>query len=127
MGGGLLAPRPTPKLEDHPLSVVRDCIFNRLYSQLPSISGGRTYIRNPTTRHAVVTVDTLNISFLIYRFGNTVFSRIPRSLLLNAFQKLGCANYSRAHVGIVVFHYVTICLMEPKRSQCDAFEIVQCQ
>jgi hypothetical protein len=27
-GGGLLAPRPTPKLEDHPLSAVRDCLFN---------------------------------------------------------------------------------------------------
>jgi hypothetical protein len=26
-GGKLLAPRPTPKLEDHPLSAVRDCIF----------------------------------------------------------------------------------------------------
>jgi hypothetical protein len=24
---GLLAPRPTPKLEDHPLSAVRDCLF----------------------------------------------------------------------------------------------------
>jgi hypothetical protein len=24
----LLAPRPTPKLEDHPLSVVGDCIFS---------------------------------------------------------------------------------------------------
>jgi hypothetical protein len=24
----LLAPRPTPKLEDHPLSAVRDCLFN---------------------------------------------------------------------------------------------------
>jgi hypothetical protein len=27
-GGGLLAPRRTPKLEDHPLSAVRDCLFN---------------------------------------------------------------------------------------------------
>jgi hypothetical protein len=27
-GEELLAPRPTPKLEDHPLSVVRDCLFN---------------------------------------------------------------------------------------------------
>jgi hypothetical protein len=26
-GKELLAPRPTPKLEDHPLSAVRDCIF----------------------------------------------------------------------------------------------------
>jgi len=25
---GLLAPRPTPKLEDHPLSAVRNCLFN---------------------------------------------------------------------------------------------------
>jgi len=27
-GEGLSAPRPTPKLEDHPLSAVRDCLFN---------------------------------------------------------------------------------------------------
>jgi hypothetical protein len=26
-GEELLAPRPTPKLEDHPLSTVHDCIF----------------------------------------------------------------------------------------------------
>jgi hypothetical protein len=25
--GGLLAPRPTPKVEDHPLSAVRNCLF----------------------------------------------------------------------------------------------------
>ena len=27
-GEGLLAPRPTPKLEDHPSSAVRGCLFN---------------------------------------------------------------------------------------------------
>jgi hypothetical protein len=27
-GEELLAPRPTPKLEDHPMSAVRDCLFN---------------------------------------------------------------------------------------------------
>jgi hypothetical protein len=27
-GEELLAPRPTPKLEEHPLSAVRDCLFN---------------------------------------------------------------------------------------------------
>jgi hypothetical protein len=27
-GEELLVPRPTPKLEDHPLSSVRDCLFN---------------------------------------------------------------------------------------------------
>jgi hypothetical protein len=26
-GKELLAPRPTPKLEDHPFSAVRDCLF----------------------------------------------------------------------------------------------------
>jgi hypothetical protein len=27
----LLAPRPTPKLEDHPLSAVRDCLCQSLH------------------------------------------------------------------------------------------------
>jgi hypothetical protein len=27
-GEELIAPRPTPKLEDNPLSAVRDCLFN---------------------------------------------------------------------------------------------------
>jgi hypothetical protein len=30
-GEELLAPRPPPKLEDHPLSAVRDCLFNTKY------------------------------------------------------------------------------------------------
>jgi len=29
-GEELLKPRPTTKLEDHPLSAVRDCLFNTL-------------------------------------------------------------------------------------------------
>jgi hypothetical protein len=37
--GELLAPRPTPKLEDHTLSAIRDCYS--VYSQLPSKTGGR--------------------------------------------------------------------------------------
>jgi hypothetical protein len=50
---GMLAPRPTPKLEDHPLSAVRDCLFNILAATLNI--GGRSSIRNLRTRHAVVT------------------------------------------------------------------------
>jgi hypothetical protein len=38
-GEKLLAPRRTPKLEDHPLSTVRDCLFNvfadTLHIQMP--------------------------------------------------------------------------------------------
>ena len=49
----LLAPRPTSKLEDHPLSAVRDCLFNILLANL--YIGGRYSNRNLRTRHAVVT------------------------------------------------------------------------
>jgi hypothetical protein len=48
-GEELLAPRPTPKLEDHPLSDVRDCLFNIFEASLhncraspPSATWGRT-------------------------------------------------------------------------------------
>ena len=50
---GLLAARPTPKLEDHPLSAVHDCLFNLFAATLHI--GGRSSIRNLRTRHAVVT------------------------------------------------------------------------
>ena len=49
----LLAPRPTPKLEDHPLSTVRDCSFNIFAATLHI--GGRSSICNLRTRHAAVT------------------------------------------------------------------------
>jgi len=52
-GEELLAPRPTPKLEDHPLSGVGDCSFN-IFAATLHIEG-RSFIRNLRTRHAVVT------------------------------------------------------------------------
>ena len=52
-GEALLAPRPTPKLEDHPSSAVRDCLFNLFAATLHI--GGRSSIRNLRTRHALVT------------------------------------------------------------------------
>jgi hypothetical protein len=51
--GELLAPRPTPKLEDHPLSDARSCLFNIFAATLHT--AGRSSIRNLRTRHAVVT------------------------------------------------------------------------
>jgi hypothetical protein len=49
----LLAPRPNPKLEDHPLSTVRDCLFVIF---APSLHiGGRSSIRNLRMLHTVVT------------------------------------------------------------------------
>jgi hypothetical protein len=52
-GEALLALRPTPKLEDHPLSAVLDCLFN-IFAATLHIEG-RSSIRNLRTRHAVVT------------------------------------------------------------------------
>ena len=42
---GLLAPRPTPKLEDHPSSAVRDCLFNLFAATL--LIGGRSSYPQP--------------------------------------------------------------------------------
>ena len=65
---GLLAPRPTPHLEDHPLSAVHDCLFNLFAATLHI--GGRSSIRNPRTRHAVVTGThytwTVTYDYLVY-------------------------------------------------------------
>jgi hypothetical protein len=52
-GEELLAPRPNPRLEDHPLSAARDCLFN-IFTAILHI-GGRFSILNLRTRHAVVT------------------------------------------------------------------------
>ena len=52
-GEELLAPRPTPTLEDLPLSSVRDCLFNIFTATLHN--GGRSCICKLRTRHAVVT------------------------------------------------------------------------
>jgi hypothetical protein len=52
-GEELLAPRPTSKLEGHPLSTVRDCFFD-IFAATVNI-GGCSSIRNLRTRHTVVT------------------------------------------------------------------------
>ena len=52
-GEGLLALHPTPKLEDHPLSAVCDCLFNIFTATL--YTGGCASICNLRMRHAVVT------------------------------------------------------------------------
>jgi hypothetical protein len=52
-GEELLPPRPNPKLEDHPLSAVSECLFNIFAAALHI--GGRSSLRSLRTRHAVVT------------------------------------------------------------------------
>jgi hypothetical protein len=53
-GEELLAPRPTPKLGDHPLSAVRDYLFNIFSSSSPKLESVSS-IRSLRTGHAVVT------------------------------------------------------------------------
>ena len=57
-GETLLAHRPIPKLEDHPLSAVRDCLINMFAATLHI--GGRSSIRKLMTRHAMVTGNHLS-------------------------------------------------------------------
>jgi hypothetical protein len=55
-GEELLAPRPTAKLEDHPLLAVRDCLFS-IFAATLHILEAVPSIRKLRTRHAVVTRD----------------------------------------------------------------------
>jgi hypothetical protein len=66
-GEDLLAPRPIPKRENHPLSAVRDCLFNIFTATLHI--GGRSSIRNLRTRHAAMTGTHLsrNIRFILLK------------------------------------------------------------
>jgi hypothetical protein len=52
-GEELLAPPPNPKLKDHTLSALRNCLFNIFAGTLDI--GGRSSIRSLRTRHAMVT------------------------------------------------------------------------
>jgi hypothetical protein len=59
-GEGLSAPRPTPKLKDHPLSAVSNCLFNIFAATLRT---RRTSLHaQPEDAHAVVTRDPLKMS-----------------------------------------------------------------
>ena len=52
-GEELLAPSPTPKLEDQTFSAVRDCLFNIFAATLHI--GDRSSKRNLKTHHVMVT------------------------------------------------------------------------
>jgi hypothetical protein len=76
-----LAPRPIPKLEDHPLSAVRDCLFNIFAATLHI--GGRSSICNPRTRHAVVT-------------GTHLHGKTPHLITINSYGLRNTLHTSQA-------------------------------
>jgi len=70
-GEELLAPRPTPKLEDYPLSTVHDCLIYVFAATLHI--GDRSSIHNLRMRHAVVVGSRLSRIIIHTLFS---FSRI---------------------------------------------------
>jgi hypothetical protein len=74
----LLAPSQNPKLEDHPLSAVRDCLFNIFEATLHI--GGLSSIRNTRTRHAVVTRTYLSWLrvYYVYQFHPYLVERVSQ-------------------------------------------------
>jgi hypothetical protein len=73
----LLASRPTPKLENHPLSAVPNCLFN-IFAATFHITG-HSSICNQRMCHAVVT-------------GTHLSRHIPKLLVQNTFQYYSSIN-----------------------------------
>jgi hypothetical protein len=70
----LLATRPTPKIEDHPLSAVCDCLFN-IFTATHHI-GGHFSICNLRTHHIMVAGTHLSREVQITVVKTWVKSRI---------------------------------------------------
>jgi len=67
-GEDFQAPHPIPKLDDHSLSAVRDCLFN-IYTTTPH-TGSLSSIRILRTCHAVVTETHLSQFICLYIYHN---------------------------------------------------------
>jgi hypothetical protein len=73
----LLAPHPTTNLEDHPLSAVRDCLFN-IFTAILHI-GGHSSIRNLRMHHALVQGLTYHMGTVWNNSYNTEeYTKIPK-------------------------------------------------
>jgi hypothetical protein len=77
---GFLAPRPIPKLNDHPLAL-RDCLFDTFAATLHICP-----IHNLRTRQAMVTEDPLNTACMIN--GQTKFHMHLNRTLFSLVMKL---------------------------------------
>jgi hypothetical protein len=78
-GEGLLAPRATPKLEDHPLSAVRGCLFNIFAATLRNWR--TSSIRNLSTRHVVGPTQHGFLSGFPTKILNTFIMPVMRATL----------------------------------------------
>ena len=95
-GEELLAPRPSPKLEDHPLSAVRDCLFNIFAATLHI--AGRSFTRNWRTLRAVLIGTHLSRPFIII----IIFIIITFQNFISFTVLLGCCLSSTVHCTLLV-------------------------
>ena len=103
----LLAPRPTSKLEDHPLLSVHNCLLNIFMNTLHI--GGLSSICNLRKLHAVVTETHLscihgNLPIQIYEEKNKIISQIYHAvshmfLQLTPIMNLSGIKHSRVSSG----------------------------
>jgi hypothetical protein len=120
-GKELLAPRPTPKLEDHPSSAIRGCLFNLFKATLHI--RGRSSIHNQRKRHAMVTGTHLTRPCRGYRQKNV--SRMVHMTTHDSFRSahilFSCSNLLRKkwflcliqwHVLLVQFHVFSTSRMD---------------
>ena len=77
-GEWLLAPCPTPKLEGHPSSAVRGCLFNLFTATLHI--GGHASIRNLRTPIKNSTKSSTTLHILSYLFDSNFSSTVPNNL-----------------------------------------------
>ena len=112
----LLAPRPTPKLEDHHSSAVRDCLFNLFAATL--LIGDRSFIRNLRTRHAVVKgihymgqhETTHKNTYNQVNPWRGSLNPLKRPLYTDSYRyKLWIINYNASHRVAVV--YICVCVL----------------
>ena len=89
-GEEMSAPRPSPKLEDHPLSAVHDCLFHIFAATLHM--GGRSFICHLRTCHAVVTGTHLIWTVLCIWLSLCYYSNSPLVFILN-----GCKTAHSDH------------------------------
>jgi len=82
-GEELLASRPNPKLEDHPLSAVRDWLFN-IFAVTIHIDG-RSSIPDRRTHHAVVTSTHVSRKYQCYMTENFYFSRPTHKVKIRSY------------------------------------------
>jgi hypothetical protein len=81
-GEELLAPRPTPKLEDHPLSAVRDCLLNVFVATLHN---WRPFLHpQPEDAPCHGDRDPLNTDAGLHRTGKMRVALLPYFVLSNA-------------------------------------------